>query len=110
LLDKPGFCDVHRRDAFKIQKQAVTEDYKERNRFYQRKAWKSIRLLQLQIEPLCRHCRLNGKLIAASVVDHVVPITDGGAELDQANLQSLCKECHNAKTRRENKANASANL
>ncbi len=101
LLDIPGFCDKHRKEAFKIQKQFVTEDYKERNRFYQRKVWKSARALQLQIEPLCRKCRQQGKLTAAAVVDHVIAIADGGAELDQANLQSLCLPCHNEKTRRD---------
>lgn len=101
LIDKPGFCDKHRREVFKAQKQTVTEDYKERNRFYQRKQWKAVRSLQLQLEPLCRHCRKQGRLIAASVVDHILPITDGGAELDLNNLQSLCSACHSSKTRAE---------
>jgi 5-methylcytosine-specific restriction protein A len=99
LLDKPGFCDKHRREVFKIQKLTVSDDYKERNRFYQRKAWKSVRALQLQLEPLCRQCRKQGKLTAASIVDHVLPITEGGAELDLNNLQSLCKPCHERKGR-----------
>lgn len=97
LLDRPGFCDQHRRQAFKVQKLKVTDDYKERNRFYQRKEWKAVRSLQLQLEPLCRHCRKQGKLVAASVVDHIKPITEGGAELDLNNLQSLCKPCHERK-------------
>jgi 5-methylcytosine-specific restriction protein A len=101
LVDKPGFCDKHRREAFKIQKQTVTDDYKERNRFYQRVAWKSVRTLQLQLEPLCRECRKLGKLVAATVVDHIIPIANGGAELDLDNLQSLCRSHHEAKTRTE---------
>lgn len=102
LVDKPGFCEAHRRQAFKAQKLVVTDDYKERNRFYQRKAWKNVRALQLQLEPLCRECRKLGKLVAASVVDHILPIANGGAELDQDNLQSLCRSHHDAKTRQEN--------
>ena len=100
-MTSPGFCDRHRKEVFKIQKSKVTDDYKDRNRFYQRIAWKRIRALQLQIEPLCRRCRSRGKLIVASVVDHIIAIADGGAELDQDNLQSLCASCHNAKTRRD---------
>ncbi len=99
LVDKPGFCEAHRRQAFKAQKLLVTDDYKERNRFYQRKEWKSVRSLQLQLEPLCRECRKLGKLVAASVVDHILPITEGGAKLDLENLQSLCKPCHERKGR-----------
>lgn len=44
-------------------------------------------------EPLCRMC---GKL--ADLVDHITPILDGGAVLDDNNLQSLCKACHTTKT------------
>jgi 5-methylcytosine-specific restriction enzyme A len=85
LLDAPGYCDMHRKAVFKEQKQRVTEDYKERNRFYQRKAWKDFRAAHLQQEPLCRKCRVIGKLTEAVIVDHIIPIANGGAELDHAN-------------------------
>jgi 5-methylcytosine-specific restriction endonuclease McrA len=107
LLDKPGLCAVHadqavdRKDEYKRRKQVVTEEYKERNRFYQRSAWKKLRAAQLRIEPLCRKCREIGKLVEATVVDHVIPVTAGGAELELSNLQSLCVEHHNAKTNSE---------
>ena len=109
LLDKPGYCELHhiehtvldKRKSYQVQKLAVTEDYKERNRFYQRSAWKKIRAAQLRIEPLCRACREQGKLIEAGIVDHIIPISDGGEALDLSNLQSLCKPHHDAKTRRE---------
>jgi len=109
LLDKPGYCDQHhiehavvdRREAYKVQKLAVTEDYKERNRFYQRSTWKKIRAAQLRIEPLCRTCRGLGRLVEATVVDHVIPISIGGEPLELSNLQSLCKPHHDAKTRSE---------
>ncbi len=101
LLDKSGFCDKHRRESFRAQKQTATEDYKERNRFYQRKEWKTVRALKLQLDPLCKACRTQGRLTAAEVVDHIVQISRGGSQLDQDNLQSLCKSCHNAKTMRE---------
>ena len=31
-------------------------------------------------------------------VDHIVEIMDGGVEFDPANLQTLCRDCHKAKT------------
>lgn len=111
LLDQPGYCDKHRRESFKAQKQTVSKDYKDRNRFYQRKTWKNLRILQLQIEPLCRECRKIDKLIAATIVDHIIAIADGGAELDLNNLQSLCKPHHDAKTRRDlHKTGGGSNL
>lgn len=33
--------------------------------------------------------------------DHIVPVRDGGAEYDPANLQMLCKRCHATKTQAE---------
>jgi 5-methylcytosine-specific restriction endonuclease McrA len=89
--------------VYKAQKQAVTPDYKERNRFYQRKEWKDARALHLQLEENCRKCRLLGMLVKATIVDHVIAIEAGGSELEQSNLQSLCTTHHNSKTRRETK-------
>ena len=37
----------------------------------------------------------------ARVVDHVVPVKDGGARYLANNLQALCVSCHNRKTARE---------
>ena len=59
--------------------------------------------MHLADEPLCRECSRLGKLTPAAEVDHIVRISDGGARLDDANLQSLCKSCHSRKTLAENK-------
>lgn len=101
LLDEPGYCVDHQRAIYKQTKQLSDEEAKERNRFYQRKSWKMARVLHLQSEPLCRECKKHGRLVAAEVVDHVIPITKGGDELYDGNLQSLCKSCHNNKTSKE---------
>jgi 5-methylcytosine-specific restriction endonuclease McrA len=50
-------------------------------------------------EPRCRRCGA-----PTAHVDHIVPVADGGAKLDRANLQGLCEECHASKTRSENQA------
>lgn len=93
---RDGFCEAHRREAYKVQKQAVSIDYKERNRFYQRKAWKLVRSVHLASEPMCRKCRQVGRLVEATIVDHVVPFVsiDDPLALDDGNLQSLCTSCH----------------
>ncbi len=44
-------------------------------------------------EPLCKMCGH-----PADLVDHITPILDGGAVLDEENLQSLCRTCHTTKT------------
>ena len=45
----------------------------------------------------CRQCGRAGKLHC----DHRVPLFSGGSETDPDNLQTLCKNCHVAKNRRE---------
>jgi 5-methylcytosine-specific restriction protein A len=103
LVSKAGFCERHRKEKHRANKQVVSQDYRERNRFYQRALWKRIRAVQLQLEPLCRACRKQGRLVAAEVVDHIIPFNDDKDPLsvDKTNLQSLCKSCHNAKTLKE---------
>ena len=47
----------------------------------------------------CRRCRRVGRM----EVDHVVPLDRGGDPWDMANLQTLCRGCHIAKTAAENR-------
>lgn len=62
-------------------------------------AWRKLRAVHLAGEPLCRHCAAEGRVRAATDVDHV----DGDdANNAPENLQSLCRSCHGAKTAREN--------
>ena len=45
-----------------------------------------------------------GGWVSATEVDHILPIEDGGAIYEEANLQGLCKSHHSRKTARD-KAN-----
>lgn len=45
----------------------------------------------------CRNCGVTTGLLE---VDHILPLSQGGTE-DDSNLQSLCIECHDAKTKAE---------
>ena len=55
----------------------------------------------LSANPLCKACDQAGRTAAAMHVDHVVPLADGGPDVE-ANMQSLCIPCHKMKTNREN--------
>ena len=77
------------------------ESRAETKRWYARTNWIRLRTLQLKTSPLCAICLHSGKLTVASVVDHVEPRSKGGEDYDVGNLQSLCPECHNRKTRRD---------
>ena len=49
------------------------------------------------MEPLCAECIKHGNIAAATTVDHIIPLSLGGADID-ANCQSLCDPCHDRKT------------
>lgn len=49
---------------------------------------------------LCQPHKKQGKLRPANQVDHIVPKCEGGSD-DDDNLQSICTECHKAKTAEE---------
>ncbi len=60
--------------------------------FYSSRQWRAMRAAQLQREPRCAVCGDR-----ATVADHVVSRSQGGSD---AQLQSLCRRDHNAKTAR----------
>lgn len=62
--------------------------------------WRRLRRMCLRREPLCRECKAAGFDVAASVVDHIIPLSEGGTN-EFKNLQSLCVMHHNKKTARE---------
>jgi len=97
VLTAPGYCDTHRA--------AVHRDYGRARRgfdielgFYQSAVWRGVRSAFLREHPLCAHCAARGRVVAAVVADHAVPLKDGGARLDWSNLSPLCVSCHNRKT------------
>lgn len=116
LLDLPGYCEKH--------KKAVRKKEDERRgtaaeRGYDSK-WARVRGFYLRKHPLCVYCRRDGRVVAANVVDHIVPhrlkeAIDSGDEAriskaralfwDSANnWQSLCKPCHDSVKQREERA------
>lgn len=52
-----------------------------------------LRKRRLRNEPLCRMCKAEGRVTAATVPDHVVPLAKGGEDLD-SNIRCLCRSCH----------------
>lgn len=61
--------------------------------------WQRLRLQVLAEEPLCRFCAEQGKVTAATEVDHIVPIRlRPDLRLERSNLRSLCKPHHDALT------------
>jgi 5-methylcytosine-specific restriction protein A len=64
--------------------------------------WRRARAAFLARHPLCAACQAQGRVVPATVVDHVVPHR-GDQKLfwDTGNWAPACKPCHDAKTARE---------
>jgi len=93
------YCAVHQKIADK-QYEKYGRD-KVNQKFYSSTEWRAVKKRHLMIEPLCRECMKDNKLIKATIVDHIIPRRQGGAPLDDNNLQSLCWSCHSRKSAKE---------
>jgi 5-methylcytosine-specific restriction protein A len=74
--------------------------------WYKSPSWEIMRDLRLTANPFCAYCERQGRLVRATVCDHVRPHRgDPDLFFDLENTQSLCKRCHDStKAREENYA------
>lgn len=79
------FCPEH--------KHQVKPEKKITDPFYNTTRWKKFRAWYRSGHPLCEKCGAVGEII-----DHITEIKDGGACLDERNVQTLCRRCHAGKT------------
>lgn len=94
LATVKGKCPAHAREA-----DADRNERRARSLAVYRSArWRRTRRRVLRDEPWCRW---PGCQAAATDVDHIVRIEDGGDPWDDDNLQPLCHRHHSRKTRRE---------
>ena len=55
------------------------------------------RELAMQLDPLCVHCKANGRITMWTELDHITSLKDGGEDILE-NCQGLCSDCHRNKT------------
>lgn len=89
-----GYCSDHRSQARKREDERRPSAHA---RGYTRE-WRVRRAAWLADHPDCVKC---GE--PATEVDHIVPLSAGGAD-DESNYQSLCKTHHSVKTGRHDRA------
>ena len=82
----PGYCSEHR----KVVRQRQDENRPSASERGYGPDWRRRRALFLQEHPDCSSCG-----DPAPVVDHVIPLSKGGAD-DESNWQALCKMCHDS--------------
>lgn len=82
-----------------MEAQEVKRDYRsaeaaEYRKLYKSPRWRVIRAHQLQAEPLCRMCKAQKRITAATVCDHIEPHKGDVEKFFAGPFQSLCKPHH----------------
>lgn len=91
---------VNRRKKTDDRKRQPTSD----RRLYNLKVWKDLRKIKLLQNPLCEICEYYSTYTdctSNSPIDHAIRVENGGAPLDIRNLMTMCKVCHDTKSRFE---------
>ena len=86
-----GYCD--RCESAGRNESVLARSRKQTDPFYLSPAWRKFRRWWIMRNPVCARCDR-----PAEMVDHIIPISAGGAKLDVGNVQSLCWRCHASKT------------
>ncbi|CAH1849939.1 hypothetical protein R078138_00028 [Convivina praedatoris] len=110
------YCEVHKDQEreYKPRDKTATHRYNTvvRNRdgnkssqyqFYRTRQWVALRQATLNNQHyLCQYCKVQGRVTATKIVDHIVPIeVDQTLKANPSNLAVVCPSCHAAKTRWE---------
>lgn len=95
-------CPDHPRHLAPTQTYAARKVAEPWRRLYHTARWRRLRREVLQASPLCGDCQAEGRVTAATDVDHRIPHRgDTRRFYDRHNLQALCRACHSRKTAAE---------
>lgn len=99
-LVENGYCEKHKQPVTQQEIDRHTHD----NKVYGNTAWRRLRRIKLNADPLCEQCLGENIVVPATQVDHIIPVSQQPElKLCYENLQSLCETHHSQKTREENK-------
>lgn len=96
-VNRAVYCELHTKQKRKSHDSTRPSAWKRGYNTRHRK----LREVYLANNPFCEECARNNRVSEARVLDHIIPLSQGGAPYDTDNLQALCVKCHNQKTARE---------
>jgi 5-methylcytosine-specific restriction endonuclease McrA len=103
LVDDPkyrGRCKEHylERERERNRRRRADPDRGRRVQVYHSKRWLMLRRRVLFEQPICAE---EGCMRLATDCDHIIPMSQGGAEYERENTQGLCAHHHALKSARE---------
>lgn len=93
-----GYCEEHQDLADRESRRGRCRESAHRRGYTAR--YRKVRRRVLQEQPLCVRCLERGKVTAAEVTHHIVPLAEGGTN-DPSNLMPLCRACHDREHARQ---------
>lgn len=79
-------------------------------KIYNSQKWKKLRNAYIKEFPLCQSCLEKGKIVPGEEIHHVIRFLTGQTQqeiealaYDWNNLKTLCRSCHKAAHRKEDK-------
>ncbi len=92
------YCEKHRPEE---PRTGFSSEFKQKDRFYDRRDWKRLRLVIIAKRPICERCDRK----PSEVVHHKLRRKDRpDLAFDPDNLEALCIGCHNAESQAEGAA------
>ena len=95
-LTSETFCEKHKKESNRVYNLYKRDELS--RTFYRTPKWVETRKRKLQLSPFCEECRKGGTIVPGKIVDHIIPIKQGGEPFDLNNLQTLCWSCHSRKS------------
>ena len=92
VRDWSGRCEAHQKPVWSKRVDAP-----------KRTTGRKLQAMRAQLfraNPLCVACEAQGRVTAATQRDHIIPLSEGGAD-DDGNTQALCEACHEIKSKAE---------
>jgi 5-methylcytosine-specific restriction protein A len=96
VATKRGRCDRHRRD---LERERSRRRRETTGGIFKTKLWLRRREQVLFEQPLCPGINGNPCDRIAEEVDHITPLSQGGAPYRRDNLRGLCSPCHQERHR-----------
>lgn len=95
LINKPGYCDEHKKDNNNFSKLKKDE---RSTIFYRSNKWREASIRHRVIEPLCRECKEKGIIKSGEMVHHdpdLIYLLDNNLNpCNDKYLITLCNNCH----------------